>query len=489
MRLVRVWDYFMRRKPLLVALFVMVVSAAYSYQWASRQHGMNTETITESPVAQTIDSGLELHILGENQAPVYQITLDNDFRQATVEVGASSLASETYVRILDAAGNLVAGEYTTIYDSAQGEAKMDLESGVKYYFPETPKSYTVALVPGMKIELQARGVKFYSTLDGIEVAEFAPRTELESYIVTTGGLRRADWDDSQAQAVMYQQLKRYAEQQISQYQENIPEHVLYNKTLEAERKAEIARLYAKLLPADQEAYAGFVEQLRRGGAPVITYRGALEYRLGEVVDLLALFDIHDNEDGEIARDKLTVEGAVDFTKPGSYELVYGVTDSDDNTTQLALTIVVMEERVDTPSQTPSEDRPVNLPSDVNGGGNEGNNPNEVPAVDMGVGVGVSEAATEENGTVWSAQELKVDYEPIVEVTGETSSAAESVTEGAEQKATGETPAQPVDRKAEQATAANEKTESKRADVNVFLIVAGLLVFCGLVKFIFDHYVR
>lgn len=491
MRLVRFWDYFMRRKPLLVALFVMVASAVCSYQWAARRHGMNAETVaTESPVVQTVDNGLELHILDENQAPVYRMALSNDFQLATVEVGTGSLANETYVRILDAAGNLVAGEYTTIYDPAQSEAKAEPESGVKYYFPETPKSYTVALAPGMKIELQSGAVKFYSTLDGVEVAEFAPRTEVESYIVTAGGLKRADWGDTQAQAVMYRQLKRYAEQQISRYRESIPEHVLYNKTLEAEKKAEIARFYAKLLPADQEAYTEFVEQLGRGGAPVITYRGALEYMLGETVDLLGLLDVHDNEDGEIAREKITAEGAVDFTKPGSYELVYSVTDSDGNTTRLTLTIVVTEERADAPSQTPSEDRPANLPSEVNGGDASVTRPTEEPAViDMGAGVGVSEVAAEEIGTVWSAQELKVDYEPVAETAEEMSSVTEIVDEDTARKTTGETPTRPVERKTEKAAATNEETESKKVGANVFLIVVGLLVFCGLVKFIFDHYIR
>ena len=51
-------------------------------------------------------------------------------------------------------------------------------------------------------------------------------------------------------------------------------------------------------------------------APVITYRGATEYKLGETVDLLELLDIHDNEDGEIAKENLNVEGDVDFTQPG-----------------------------------------------------------------------------------------------------------------------------------------------------------------------------
>lgn len=516
MRLVRIWDYFMRRKPLLVALFVMLASGLCSYNLTAQRRGVSSENLAEISVAQAIDNGLALHILDENQAPIYQMILSDDFRQATITIGAGSLASETYVRILDAAGNLIVGEYTTIYDPVQNgtEETMvagDMEpnvtddadapetsevpevSGVKYYFSETPKNYSVALTPGMKIELQAKNVKFYSTLDGAEVAEFAPRTATESYVVSANGLKRADWDEVKAQDIMYGQLKRYADQQIRQYQENISEHVLYNKTLDVEKKAEIARLYAKLLPTDQENYSEFIEQLQKGGVPTMIYRGALEYKQGEIVDLLELLDVHDNEDGEIARGEIVVEGAVDFAKPGSYELVYSVTDSDNNTTQLRLTIVVTEEQVDVPSQVPSEERPATVPSEVNGGETEAIEPiEELAVMDMGIGTGVSEVATDETGVVWSAQEFKVDYEPVEEEVTDVANAAEIVADNATQEAAESMPTQVPEQKAEQvAETASKKMKagSKTVGANVFFIAAGLLVCCGLIKFIFDHYIR
>ncbi len=111
---------------------------------------------------------------------------------------------------------------------------------------------------------------------------------------------------------------------------------------------------------------------------------------------------------------------------------------------------------------------------------------------MGVGAGISETTTDETGTVWSAQELKVDYEPATETAEEAASVAMTAEEGAAQKIAESTPTRSDERKNEKtAETASEKVkaESKAIGANVFFIVAGLLVCCGLVKFIFDHYIR
>jgi len=494
-KLLQIWDYLMRRKPLLVALFVVLISGSCGYRFAAQSHTTILKNLAPVPVAQTIDNGLALQILDEKQVPVYQLTFSNDFQQATIKIGANSLASETYVRILDAAGNLMAGEYTVIYDQAK-DATEGIDTGMKYYFPETPKNYQVALAPGMKIELQAQNVKFYSTLDGAEVTEYAPQAQIETYIVTTGGLRRADWDETRVQEVLYQQLKRYAGQEIRAYQASMPEHVLYNKTLDTEKKAEIARLYAQLLPPDQGEYSEFVEQLQKGGAPVIIYRGATEYKQGEAVDLLALLDIHDNEDGEISRGKLRVEGSVDFSRSGSYDITYTATDSDGNATRLALTITVSEAKADTPAQMPSEDRPANTPTDNNAGdgSTETNTHEPVEGAGVGIGVGVGETVMDEAGTVWGALESKVDYVPVAtETDAKASEAAEAV--DADKKATGATSRSTESRSSQKTERTdevpNEKSTSggKTSGAEVFWIVLGLLALCGFAKFIFDHYIR
>ena len=493
MKLLQIWDYLMRRKPLLVALFVVIMSGFCGYRFAAQRHSVSSEALAPIPVVKTIDNGLELHVLDDKQSPVYQLTFSDNFQQAAIEVNANSLASETYVRILDATGSLVAGEYTVIYDRAK-DVTEESGTGVKYYFPETPKSYQVALTPGMQIELQAQNVRFYSTLDGAEVTEYTPRAQSETYIVTAGGLRRADWSEIQAQEIIYRQLQRYASQEISAYQASIPEHVLYNKTLDAAKKSEIARLYAQLLPQDKESYSEFVEQLQKGGAPVITYRGATEYKLGETVDLLELLDIHDNEDGEIAKENLNVEGGVDFTQPGSYDVVYTVTDSDGNTTQLTLTIVISETKVDAPDQIPSEDRPVNKPSDGNAGDGSVNGDTDGAVVEqpagIGAGVGVGETVMDEAGTVWGALEAKVDYAPAA-TEMEASEEVGDVVEDKTKAITSDNSSQKVSQRAEQTneTSSGETTKDKTSGSSVFLIILGILAFCGLTKFIFDHYIR
>lgn len=511
MRLIRIWDYVMRRKLLLVVFFVMLASGFCGCRFVAQLLGRSTniaisqDSLASAPAVETVDNGLALQILGENQALAYQVTFRDNFRQAVIEINTSSLASETYVRILDAAGNLVAGEYTVIYDQAEsvetsGASEEDGVSevpevsgvsGVKYYFPGTPKSYQVALTPGMRVELRAENVRLCSTLSGVEVAEFAARAESETYVVMDGGLRREDWSEIEAQEVIYRQLKRYAGVEISAYQAEIPEYVLHNRKLDVEKKTKIMRLYAELLSEDQAEYTEFIEELRRGGKPTMSYRGATEYKRGDKIDFLELIDIHDNEDGELAREGVKVVGEVDFGKAGSYELSYMITDSDGNTTQLQLTIVITEERADAPSQIPSEDQPVAAPIESIGGDDMGVGvglPEEVTTPEVGGGIGADNETMEEIATGWGAPELKVDYGDDADT--ETSEAAQITKETGEMTkvATAEKttrPEQKVEKTAEKA----DNIEIDKKAPNVFLLILGGLVLCGLAKFIFDHYVR
>lgn len=491
MSLLRIWDYIMRRKPLLVAFFVVLAGGVYAYNSLTAQSRVNTETmssVNQVPVVKTVDNGLVLNIFNEKQEPVYRLTIQNNFQEAIVEVNPNSLASEAYVRILDSAGNLVAGEYTTIYDQAQEdmeERETQEEQTVQYFFPGTPKRYQIVLADEMKVELKAQNAKIYSTLDNVEIPELSPRTESESYIFTVEGLRRADQTEVEAKAILYQQMKCYVEGELATYRENIPEHVLYNKSLDAENKAWMMQLYAQLAPEDQAPYTEFVEQLKRGGVPVITYRGATEYKSGEVVDLLELFDIYDNEDGKITNDNLTVSGAVDFAQPGTYELIYAVKDSDGNEVQYKLNVTILDERVDVPSQIPGEERPIEKPI-------EGEvKPDEAPSeIGAGVGVTVDDDATgDEVATVWSAQDLRVDYEKTV-VADEEMENDTPEPESKEDQATKTTPISRVpEENTTQTTPTEQKPEKDKSSKNFFIIVLGVLACCGLVKFICDHYVR
>lgn len=490
--LTRVWDYLMRRKPLLAVVFVALVGGFCGCQAILGRTVVNKEIQTPAQVAQTIDNGLTLQVFGENQVLVYQITLSDHFRQAKIDVNANSLASETYVRILDGAGNLIAGEYTTIYDQAQEDGA---DNSVKYYFPGTPKSYQMAVAAGTMIDLQAEYVRVYSTLDGMEVAELRPTAEKEQYIITANALQHADWDNEQAQAVMYQQFKRYATQQIQDYQATIPEHILYNKTLDVEKKSQVARLYEQLLPEDQTAQAEFLDQLRKGGVPMITYRGSLEYKLGDKVDFLELFDVRDNEDGNIAKENFHLEGAVDFMKPGNYDLICEATDSDGNRSQAKFTITVADESAEKPSQIPSEDRPADTPVDNNA--NPGDETN-LGAAEGGVGAGVSvgETVANEATTVWGELEMRVDYEDSSETMSSLSEqvAGEEVIVPIQNGQT--TPSNNVTKtqdtqKPHEATMTQpaETVAKKSAKSSVVFIAVGILVICGLVKFICDRYVR
>lgn len=492
MRAVQIWDYLMRRKPLLVAFFVVIASGFCGYQFAAKHRVVHSENLVVAPVAQSIDNGLALQIMGENQTPVYTLSLDDKFQQANIEVKADLLDSEAYVRILDATGNLITGDYTALHDGAKSNGG-DNATGVKYYFSDAPKAYQVALTPGMRIELHAQNVQFYSSLDGNIVTEYAPRAIDETYVVMHDGLRRDDWSEAQAQDVLYQQLSRYINQQITQYMIEIPEHVLHNKALDVTKKAEIVRLYTQLTSADQASYTDFITQLQRGGIPTITYRGKTEYKIGDKVDFLDFIDIYDNEDGEIAKESLRSEGVVDFSQPGSYRLKYIATDSDGNTTELELMITIIDKKVDAPDQIPGEDRPIDTPVDDNISEDNISQPSQ-PDENLsseGVGVTIDEEAAGVTGTIWGALAARVDYEPSTEETEVITDIKEEA--GGESKPIDEASGHEVsERETETASSNTDQkptSQTESPEINLFFVILGILAVCGLIKFIFDHYIR
>ena len=137
---------------------------------------------------------------------------------------------------------------------------------------------------------------------------------------------------------------------------------------------------------------------------------------------------------------------------------------------------------------------MNKPSDSNAGDGSVNEDTDGAVVEqpagIGAGVGVGETVMDEAGTVWGALEAKVDYAPAATEI-EASEGVGDVVEDKTKTITSDNSSQKVSQRTEQTNEASggEMTKDKTSGSSVFLIILGILAFCGLTKFIFDHYIR
>lgn len=545
---VRFWDYIMRRKLLMVMAIGVVCSAVLSCNFLIAQHKtVEKNSISENSSREVsrvetpnlggddtmiamINHGLAIKVFGENQEEVAEIRVESNFQRATVKLNSGLLASPAYLRILGGDGGLVAGEYTDTYDRANGTIVDGETAKVFYFFPGTPKSYQIDLAVGMQIEIQAEQAKVYGLLDNTDVSAMAPRLQTERYVVMQNGLRRMDMSEGTAEEILYQLWKSYALREIAIYQSEVPEYILHNKLLDQQKKNEVCQLYEGLTEADRLPYQDFVEQLKRGGVPVINYHGKLEYAQGEGVDILDFVNVKDNEDREIARENWQVEGVVEFDKPGKYMVIIRAQDSDANWAERELEITVTEV-ADGPIKIPGIKPSDKWPTEGNDGNNndadDGNNSADggsdgdggdktddnsglsqevinggsANTADQAGGAtqpdqGTNAADAQDiSGTVWEGVERAVDYENRNRTNQ--NQEAEQTEKNAERNR-GQDVASKVTSGANGESLAKTESGTENYDdthktqnwgAALAWVAGGIVAIAGLVKFIFDHYIR
>lgn len=505
MKLGRVWDYVMRRKRWFVILLAALISGSIigGKLWSTHGGFFLASSPSDSIETPVYNNSLILKIASSAaSAPSYQLTFTNNFRHATAKISDSPLENEAYVRIFDASGKLVRGEYTQIReqtvtpvpgpppapskqpdnttedgvdgDSAENVPETPVVTAVEYVFANAPLTYEVELAPGSIIEIHAAEAKFYSTLDGEEAVAFRPVTT-ERYIVTTNGFRKETWSELEGELQIYALLKRQIVHEIETYQAQLSDAVLNNRHLDIANKTRVTLAYRQLQLADQEAYADFIEHLARGGVPVLSYTGTTEFVAGSAAP-----DWHDNwtatdgEDGEIDPAEITVTGEVDLNKAGEYTLTARAVDSDGNegTAEVKITVtgpinpqplppveepgLNNDEDIDPPADSPSNDPLFSASSQtasVVGGGR--NAEDAAPPV---VAESQDEAATQPNTPQTEVPETKVtNIAPTVATNS--------------QETQVETP------------------KSGWKWQNLLWIGLGIIVILGLVRFICDHYIR
>ena len=83
------------------------------------------------------------------------------------------------------------------------------------------------------------------------------------------------------------------------------------------------------------------EEIIRASFPVLNIPKSISTKVGEPIEIYGEYSANDKEDGNLT-EKIEVTGEVNFSKAGSYELTYKVTDSDGNTTTKTRTVAVVD---------------------------------------------------------------------------------------------------------------------------------------------------
>ncbi len=445
-----IWDNLMRHK---LRLGLLLLAMALGGIIGARLMSLHRPVISQAqeigvgPMP-TYDNSLTIRVLGKSGKPAYELVFASDFRSAKVTVTTESLDSDSAVKVLNPSGQVVVSEQTS---AQSGEIK----------FADAPKSYSVSFGKSYIIETQGTNVQVFSNLNRSLATAFMPSGTSERYVIMTDGLRKATWSDEEGKTALYNLLKTYLVGQIESYKSRLSDEVLNNKNADVAAKNRIVSAYRTLKGADQEPYREFIQRLRRGGVPEITYSGRREYTVGEDVDFTQLVSARDGEDGDYAITEITVESNVNLHQAGQYSLAYIVSDSDCNKVTLRIPITVAE--ADKPiTAEPKPDVTVPTQSAVDstvptiGGGRNTENNATIPVSDE---------------TVWGEQS-SIDDLLSSEITNQNKDSTSPSVE------------------IETTTADSDKPKQSGISASqIVLIVLGIVLLFGLVRFIFDHYVR
>jgi len=502
-----IWDYLMRRKPILVALILAFILGIWiCAKILSPDEGVNLAQLSETSPELKYNNSLILVINGREQ-PSYVLNFEQDFKKARVAVTNVPLTAETYIRIFDEQGRLLAGEYTIMQDPAatilpdepdspdgainqEGAEKDEVatkldRTEIDYILTPETKSYELDLNPGYRIELRTSSGYFYSTLDNSEAQSFRPLVgQTETYVVMQGGLRRLSWSEAEGGEQMYVLLRNYIFGLITDYQATVTDEVLNNKNLDLTNKTRILLSYYMLKLDDQVPYAEFMEHLRRGGSPIIEYSGPQEYEVGEKIEIERFLQVTDNEDGEIASDQIEIIGEIDNNSAGEYSVTIRATDSDQNQTSLEIKITVLAQPSEEPlppiSDEPIIEDPV-LDDPTPSTPIQPTIPIQTPTIEpekpiVGIFDRPSQSLVNQEQTVAPSP------------TDEESSNNDQVTNTTDDSSISKTNT-PTANYQIPSTATTTQVKKQVNVGDVALIAVGAITFLGLIKFIFDHYVR
>lgn len=167
-----------------------------------------------------------------------------------------------------------------------------------------------------------------------------------SYTITPYGLQKAGWDTQ----TIYGIYKNKLDQLIENVTSSLSDEELADKNSYAKEKNKILSSINGLNDADKAAYLEKYRFLYNGSAPVLTGEESKVLYVGDVFTPLSYLTATDVEDGIITLTAVNTQVTTDLpldgngvlTGRGSYEIHYTVTDSDANTAQKTITVLVLD---------------------------------------------------------------------------------------------------------------------------------------------------
>lgn len=274
----------------------------------------------------------------------YVLTLSENNLKATIEYNGSNLGNQT-----DYWKNNPDEVFcsVTIYnaDKTQEIDKAEVK-GSQYFSDLTRESPNVDLQYGYKIVIYTNAPQYVdvdSVITGQTISAYKTTDKTIEFEVCEQGLKLINVADFDTATVMYNALKDYLKQTISNYIEGKNNLDLDNRNKDTEIKQNIIKAYKNLKPADRQEFDESVALIIKGSAPQIKAKqNSFEIFEKQEVNLLSLIEITDDEDFVIdpTQDNVLVETNLNTSQKGEYVVKYTVADTDGNKSSLELTIKV-----------------------------------------------------------------------------------------------------------------------------------------------------
>ena len=448
-----IWQYLMHRKAQFgILLLALLLGVGCGVKLMSLHRSRTIDFAPEFSHVSNYANTLLFRINGANGKPSYELRFNADYTNASVKVYNNPLSTSAAVKVYAQNCALLSSEVATL-------------AGETYNFSATPKSYNISLRPGYTLEFTGNNIQVISNLTGGIATDYLPNSATERYVVMRNGLRKERWGTGTGEQMMYNLLKTYLGNQISAYRAKISPDVLNNKTADATKKAQVIAMYETLEPGDRAAYGEFISQLKRGGVPKITYTGERQYEVGAQVDLAKLVQASDSEDGDYRSEDIKITSNLDTSTAGEYSVSYKVSDGDGNTVTYNVPLTVITKTEPTPSPTPAPTSP-STPSTSS------------PASNL--------PQRENLAAAGSGSNLANDKKPVLIEIPEDSTIWDSSTE----LSTPETLPSAVNVSIPSAeTNQSDASSTGITASQIILLVIGVVLILGFVRFIFDHYVR